>query len=40
MRKSILNVYPRIKNLPGECNYWDEIIKGTEDVQKKDKYIV
>jgi len=36
VRKSILKAYPRIKDLPGECDYWDEIIRGVKNIEKKE----
>jgi hypothetical protein len=40
IRRGVLKAYSKIKDLPGECNYWDEIMKGVKDEQKKDEYVV
>jgi len=40
MRKGILKAYSRIKDLPGECDYWDEIIRGVKEMGKKEEYVV
>ncbi len=37
--KGVLKAYSTIKDLPGECDYWDEIIRGVKDEQKKDQYV-
>jgi|GEM_PF-2570533 len=37
--KGVLKAYSTIKDLPGEYDYWDEIIRGVKDEQKKDQYV-
>jgi hypothetical protein len=40
VRKGILKAYSRIKDLPGECDYWDEIIRGVKEMGKKEEYVI